>query len=76
MPGTEPRGAFVPVNGLRMYMEEHGQGDPLLLIHGGVVHAGMWRTFLPELAASSGSSCPTAGATAGPTIPAVPSPTR
>jgi pimeloyl-ACP methyl ester carboxylesterase len=49
--GTEPRGAFVPVNGLRMYVEEQGHGDPLLLVHGGVVDSGMWRRLLPDLAA-------------------------
>jgi hypothetical protein len=48
---TEPHGAFVSVNGLRMYVAEQGQGDPLLLVHGGVVDSGMWRGQLPELAA-------------------------
>jgi pimeloyl-ACP methyl ester carboxylesterase len=27
-------GGYVPINGLRMYYEEHGQGRPLVLLHG------------------------------------------
>src|SRR5437868_5050707 len=48
---TEPRSAFLAVNGLRMYVAEQGQGDPLLLVHGGVVDSGMWRPHLPAFAA-------------------------
>jgi pimeloyl-ACP methyl ester carboxylesterase len=29
------RTGYAPVNGLRMYYEEHGQGRPLVLLHGG-----------------------------------------
>ncbi len=27
---------FAPVNGLNLYYEIHGQGEPLIMIHGGV----------------------------------------
>ncbi len=29
------RGRYAPVNGLRMYYEDHGRGRPLVLLHGG-----------------------------------------
>jgi pimeloyl-ACP methyl ester carboxylesterase len=30
----EPRGGYAPVNGLNMYYEVHGTGQPLVLLHG------------------------------------------
>src|SRR5207244_11734419 len=33
----------VPVNGVRLYYEEHGQGDPILCIHGTSSSAMVWR---------------------------------
>jgi pimeloyl-ACP methyl ester carboxylesterase len=33
---AEPAGQYVDVNGLHMYYEVHGQGSPILLIHGGL----------------------------------------
>lgn len=30
----EPKTGYVPVNGLKMYYEIHGQGDPVVLLHG------------------------------------------
>lgn len=41
---------YAPVNGLRMYYEIHGSGDPLLLIHGAYGGISMWWEILPELA--------------------------
>jgi hypothetical protein len=32
-------GRFVTANGVNIYYEEHGQGPPLLLIHGGTITA-------------------------------------
>src|SRR5438132_658818 len=33
----------IPVNGVRLYYEEHGQGDPILCIHGTSSSAMVWR---------------------------------
>jgi pimeloyl-ACP methyl ester carboxylesterase len=33
----------VPLNGVRLYYEEHGQGDPILCIHGTSSSAMVWR---------------------------------
>ena len=32
----ESRGNYARVNGLEMYYEIHGKGEPLILLHGGV----------------------------------------
>ena len=32
---TAPQKGFAPVNGLNMYYEIHGTGEPLILLHGG-----------------------------------------
>jgi len=42
---------YAHVNGLRMYYELHGRGEPLLLLHGQFASAGMFAKVLPELAA-------------------------
>jgi pimeloyl-ACP methyl ester carboxylesterase len=34
---TVVKTGYAPVNGLKMYYEIHGTGDPLILLHGGVV---------------------------------------
>lgn len=34
MPDTTPRTGYAPVNGLKMYYEIHGTGQPLVLLHG------------------------------------------
>jgi pimeloyl-ACP methyl ester carboxylesterase len=41
---------YAPVNGLKLYYEIHGTGEPLILLHGGVVGITM---FGPNLAALS-----------------------
>ena len=43
-------GEYVSVNGLRTYYEVQGDGDPLLLLHGGGVTADSWYAQLPALA--------------------------
>jgi pimeloyl-ACP methyl ester carboxylesterase len=42
---------YAKINGLDLYYEEHGAGDPLVLLHGGI-HAGeMFGAILPALSA-------------------------
>jgi hypothetical protein len=36
-PPAASKTGYAPVNGLKMYYEIHGSGEPLVLIHGGVV---------------------------------------
>jgi pimeloyl-ACP methyl ester carboxylesterase len=39
------------VNGLSLYYEEHGSGEPLVLLHGGISAGEMFEAILPELSA-------------------------
>src|SRR6266403_1895115 len=48
VPGVKT--GYAPVNGLKLYYEIHGTGEPLVLLHGGVVGITM---FGPNLAALS-----------------------
>src|SRR3712207_1700515 len=45
-----PKGNYAEVNGLRMYYEVHGEGRPLVLLHGAYMTAGDWGPILPGLA--------------------------
>ena len=47
---TTPQSGYAPVNGLQMYDEIHGQGDPLLLLHGAFGTIELWGPILPTLA--------------------------
>jgi pimeloyl-ACP methyl ester carboxylesterase len=49
---TPVRSGHVAVNGLRYYYEIHGQGEPLLLLHGGLGSIDMFGPLLPALAQS------------------------
>jgi pimeloyl-ACP methyl ester carboxylesterase len=42
-------GSIAHVNGLRIYYEEHGTGEPLLLLHGGTDTGSYWDPVLPYL---------------------------
>lgn len=44
------QGQYANVNGLRMYYEVDGQGQPLVLLHGGLGTIGMFEQILPGLA--------------------------
>jgi pimeloyl-ACP methyl ester carboxylesterase len=46
--GTES--GVVAVNGLEMYYEVHGEGEPLILMHGGLQTIGLMAEFVAELA--------------------------
>ena len=41
---------YAPVNGLELYYEIHGTGDPLVLLHGGFGLTSMFSEILPQLA--------------------------
>ena len=49
---TAPRSGYAPVNGLQLYYEMHGDGVPLILLHGGGGATGMFGALLPTLTAS------------------------
>ncbi|MGA7733772.1 MAG: alpha/beta hydrolase [Chloroflexia bacterium] len=48
---TETRhGHYIQANGLDIYFEEHGEGNPLLLIHGGILTSDSWQPYLAAFA--------------------------
>jgi pimeloyl-ACP methyl ester carboxylesterase len=44
------QGNYAHVNGLKMYYEIHGKGQPVVLLHGGLGTIGMFAEILPALA--------------------------
>ena len=48
--GSSLDGNFATVNGIKMYYEDHGAGNPLVLLHGGTATALLsWEAYLPAL---------------------------
>ena len=41
---------YASVNGARLYYEEDGEGEPLLLLHAGVADSRMWDAQFDEFA--------------------------
>jgi pimeloyl-ACP methyl ester carboxylesterase len=41
---------LIEVNGATLHYEEQGEGDPLILIHGGLASSSQWEPVVPELA--------------------------
>jgi pimeloyl-ACP methyl ester carboxylesterase len=50
MAETTPRTGYAPVNGLQMYYEIHGSGEPLVLLHGAFGAIDLWGPILTTLA--------------------------
>ena len=46
------KGAYAAINGLQLYYEIHGQGEPLLLLHGGLNNVALLGDTLTQLAAT------------------------
>ncbi|HEY5924966.1 MAG TPA: alpha/beta hydrolase [Kofleriaceae bacterium] len=49
-PVAQKKSGHVAVNGINYYYEIHGQGEPLLLLHGGLGSIDMFGPLLPKLA--------------------------
>src|SRR5919107_896184 len=47
---TTPQSGYAPVNGLQMYYEIHGRGEPLVLVHGAFGAIDQWGSILSTLA--------------------------
>lgn len=48
--GGPVKSGYAPVNGLMMYYEIHGSGEPVIQMHGGVGSTGMFSQIIPALA--------------------------
>lgn len=48
--GTAPTGHRVPVNGMQMYYEVSGQGEPLIVLHGAYMNIPAMGAIVPALA--------------------------
>jgi len=51
-PPTVPKTGYAPVNGLKLYYEIHGSGEPLVLLHGGLGATEMFNEIMPSLSNS------------------------
>lgn len=47
---NQSKQGYAPVNGLKMYYEVHGTGEPLVMLHGGMSTIGTFYRILPPLA--------------------------
>ncbi|MFI5272132.1 MAG: alpha/beta fold hydrolase [Ktedonobacterales bacterium] len=48
----DAKGSYANINGLNLYYEVHGSGQPLVLLHGGFMTIDALGPLLPALAAS------------------------
>lgn len=49
---NDVQGQYASVNGLEMYYEVHGEGDPLVVLHGAYMTIGQFGELIPTLAES------------------------
>ena len=49
---AQAMGQQIEINGASLFVEEHGQGDPLVLVHAGLLSSGSWAGVVPLLAES------------------------
>jgi pimeloyl-ACP methyl ester carboxylesterase len=42
--------AYADINGIRMHYVTHGQGEPILFVHGGAEYWGVWKPLMREFA--------------------------
>jgi pimeloyl-ACP methyl ester carboxylesterase len=50
VPAQQPKTGYAPVNGLKMYYEIHGKGDPVVLLHGSFMTiSNNWTNWIPTL---------------------------
>lgn len=49
---VQGKGDYAAVNGLQLYTETYGEGDPIILLHGGFGVVAMFAKLIPVLAAS------------------------
>src|SRR5437868_14798476 len=52
MARSVPQTGYAPVNGLNMYYEIHGTGEPLVVLHGSFMTIELMGKLVPELARS------------------------
>src|SRR5690242_4606580 len=50
MKAAEKGGQYANVNGINLYYEIHGTGRPIVLLHGGLMHGGLFGPVLDMLA--------------------------
>ena len=54
---TSPQeGQILELNGISLYVEDHGDGVPVLLLHGWPDSARLWRHQVPFLVASAAAT--------------------
>ncbi len=49
MPKADASG-YAPVNDIQMYYAVYGQGEPLIMLHGGLGHSDVWGNQIPVFA--------------------------
>ncbi len=62
----KPAAGYAPVNGLKMYYEIRGNGEPVVMLHGAFMAiSGDWKDWVDELAKRAKSSLSKCRATGG-----------